>query len=420
MRRHSSLLIIALCAFICPASAKAQAEQTGLTVHEWGTFTSIAGQNGSALEWRPLTEASDLPQFVYRFSTSPNQTGFRSGSNTYATKRDLSSIVRMETPVIFFYTPTTIDVSLSVSFKAGKITEWYPKIRGQGDESNVDWGKFRVIPQETTKVLLPIDRNKSNHYYAARHTDASVVQVCSTDGNEYEKFLFYRGVGNFTPPLNITLDEAHQMVRLENTSSNTISNIILFQNQNGSVSSVSLRPRNAKTKISLSLPLSTLYCSIDDQSCKADPLPTTIQATQEEFKKVLIENGLFEKEAAAMIDTWKDSWFEEGFRALYVLPRKTTDEILPVKMEPLANKFERVMICRTELITKKMKESFESYILQLESPSAKAKAEASRFLHSYGRFAEPILREVLANTKDPELKTKTESLLKEGFFSSKN
>ena len=30
-------------------------DPAGLTVHEWGTFTSIAGRDGQAMEWQPLT-----------------------------------------------------------------------------------------------------------------------------------------------------------------------------------------------------------------------------------------------------------------------------------------------------------------------------------------------------------------------------
>src|SRR6266498_723155 len=36
-----------------------------LVVHEWGTFTSIAGKDGIALEWRPLNGPTDLPKFVH-------------------------------------------------------------------------------------------------------------------------------------------------------------------------------------------------------------------------------------------------------------------------------------------------------------------------------------------------------------------
>ena len=38
-----------------------------LTVHEWGTFTSVAGPDGQTMEWLPLTGSTDLPAFVEHF-----------------------------------------------------------------------------------------------------------------------------------------------------------------------------------------------------------------------------------------------------------------------------------------------------------------------------------------------------------------
>jgi hypothetical protein len=38
-----------------------------LKVHEWGTFTAIAGNNGRALQWQTLQGATDLPEFVEHF-----------------------------------------------------------------------------------------------------------------------------------------------------------------------------------------------------------------------------------------------------------------------------------------------------------------------------------------------------------------
>ena len=46
------------------------AEENRLIVHEWGTFTSIAGKDGVALEWRPLNGPNDLPKFVYTIEHS--------------------------------------------------------------------------------------------------------------------------------------------------------------------------------------------------------------------------------------------------------------------------------------------------------------------------------------------------------------
>src|SRR5580704_12039945 len=63
-----------------------------LSVHEWGTFTSIAGNDGRVLRWLPLTGSNDLPGFVEHFRDAAFKVG-------------LSGTVRMETPVLYFYAP---------------------------------------------------------------------------------------------------------------------------------------------------------------------------------------------------------------------------------------------------------------------------------------------------------------------------
>src|SRR5947209_3360512 len=88
-----------------------QSIEPDLTVHEWGTFTSIAGSNGQAVEWTPLN-GTDLPAFVEHFGW-----GFKVG---------LRGTVRMETPVLYFYSPRDLTLSVHVAFSRGLITEWYP------------------------------------------------------------------------------------------------------------------------------------------------------------------------------------------------------------------------------------------------------------------------------------------------------
>ena len=85
----------------------------GLTLHEWGTFTSIAGRGGQAVEWSPLTGSTDLPGFVEHFRDGNFKVGLR-------------GTVRMETPVLYFYDSREENVSVKVSFSQGVITEWYP------------------------------------------------------------------------------------------------------------------------------------------------------------------------------------------------------------------------------------------------------------------------------------------------------
>src|SRR5215468_9031769 len=62
-----SLVILLVAALGVPPAPPAQARQAQLTVHEWGTFTSIAGPDGQALSWNPLDGPDDLPCFVDRY-----------------------------------------------------------------------------------------------------------------------------------------------------------------------------------------------------------------------------------------------------------------------------------------------------------------------------------------------------------------
>src|ERR1043165_8646945 len=85
-------------------------------VHEWGTFTSVAGEDGAPLTWRPLAGPTDLPSFVYR----PD---IRRGDRWNGGKSDFITTIRMETPVVYFYSANEMDIKVRVDFPYGAITE---------------------------------------------------------------------------------------------------------------------------------------------------------------------------------------------------------------------------------------------------------------------------------------------------------
>jgi hypothetical protein len=107
--------ILGLSLAVTPVLFRAQSfsSDPSLTAHEWGTFTSIAAKDGHAAEWLPLTGSTDLPAFVEHFQTPDFKGGLR-------------GTVRMETPVLYFYTNHPTTISVHVSFSQGLITEWYP------------------------------------------------------------------------------------------------------------------------------------------------------------------------------------------------------------------------------------------------------------------------------------------------------
>lgn len=113
-----SLLAVGVFAYTGNAVSSAGSED--VTIHEWGTFTSIAGDDGQSVEWHPQTGSTDLPKFVEHLEGADFKGGLR-------------GTVRMETPVLYFYTSSPKTVSVHVAFKNGLITEWYPAVSSDAD-----------------------------------------------------------------------------------------------------------------------------------------------------------------------------------------------------------------------------------------------------------------------------------------------
>ena len=66
---------------------------------------------------------------------------------------------------------------------------------------------------------------------------------------------------------------------------------------------------------------------------------------------MLMEAGLYRKEADAMMQTWWTSYFEtSGLRVFWIMPRAMVDEILPLKVSPAPKDTVRVIIGRSEIL----------------------------------------------------------------------
>ena len=347
----------------------------GLTVHEWGTFTSVAGADGSAIEWNVLGGKDDLPGFV-------NDRGYR----CISLKVGLRGTVRMETPVLYFYSPQPMDARVRVAFPRGLITEWYPQAEHHIDQQSgangsvhrlganlngldtsmtsltgsIEWKDVKIEPN--TSPVLPLEESPSR-YYAARATDAAPVAV----GSQHEKFLFYRGVGRVAVPISALLSPDGSIV-VSNLGPDPVPMVMRFENRGGR-----LGYRNAGAvsgSITLNRP------SLDD----------SLPQLQHDLEDALTAQGLFRKEAQAMVATWQDSWFEEGSRLIYIVPSRTVDAILPLQVDPFPSQTSRVFVGRMELITLETKRAVEDAMVRKDSS----------VIDRYGRFLEPILERISA------------------------
>jgi hypothetical protein len=405
-RKRSILMVIGLAALLMTCfvvarpvtsggqSTAARSGDSHLIVHEWGTFTSIAGKTGFAVEWRPLNGTSDLPGFVYDTSGLAAGTGLRHGKRCF--KCETEALVRMETPVIYFYSDRETTVSVRVDFAGGKITEWYPQARsvyvpGPHDGRNpsfIDWGRITVMPG--AEESFPVE-TKPSHYYPARETDAAPVRVCADKGQEREKFLFYRGVGTFDLPLAAKLDGGRIVV--SNTSRKPMGKFILFENRDGRIGyQVHDRFRG---EVALDRPA----------------LDKAVDSLESELQRILAGQGLYEKEALAMIKTWRDSWFEEGLRIFYILPRAVTDSVLLLTIDPQPSELTRVLIGRVEIITPEMEKGIERAVAGIGDSQQSLQEAAAVITRKHGRFAEPVLKAALEKTTDTKLRARIQQLI---------
>jgi len=89
-----------------------------------------------------------------------------------------------------------------------------------------------------------------------------------------------------------------------------------------------------------------------------------------------------------MVETWRDSWFEEGARLIYIMPSRAVDEILPLRVAPAPSQIARVFVGRIELVTPETTQTVEDALARDDWPA----------LDPYRRFLGPILQRV-----DPRL-----------------
>jgi hypothetical protein len=328
------------------------AAQGGLTVHEWGTFTSVADESGEAVRWVSLRPPADLPCFVYHLGAQ--------------CVKCAASRVRMETPVIYFYAPRALTASVHVDLPSGVVSEWYPAAAVSpssgityGNSGKIEWKGVEVTPGAAP--LLPKTAEPS-HYYAARETDAAPLRVGAQD----EKLLFYRGIADFDVPVAPRFLPDGKL-ELRNAGPEVIPFALVLENRGGRIGFRLVR--NWTGKLLLDPP----------------ELTAGAETVHEELAGALREAGLFPKEAAAMIETWRDSWFEEGMRIFYLVPRAKVDVVLPIRIEPKPQALERVFVGRVEVLSPAMRQAIQTALAAGDTVT----------LAKYGRFVRPFCDQIL-------------------------
>ncbi len=400
------------------ASLAAATQARDLVVHEWGTFLGMNASDGTALDGM-YHEEHALPSFVH--SRSRDQL------------RLPIMLVKGETPVIYFYTPRALSVRVGVGFPQGIWTQWYPQAvvvrpsllaQAQAPDRQRD-GRIcwfaNVIPASEVPMSISKRRGASPVPTAfalpetssdalwdfARDVDAAFVKTVDGTGEtaraEYERFLFYRGLGQSRMPMRADgRDGGTLALEREPSLGDGVRHIFVLKVENGRGSFVyrpALRPGEQASGVIPSME-------------RARPLAEFTEIVADALAAKLTESGLYPKEARAMVNTWKSSYFQsEGVRVLFVLPQCWTETFIPISIVPKPREVVRVMVGRLELLSAEREQRAEAAVRDLAGRDTARRREAFGYLRDQGRYVEPIVRRIAKTTQDDGVRNLCRRLL---------
>lgn len=396
-------------------------------VHEWGTLTNVVACDGSLLPGLHHEE-EDLPGFVID-RLAHGKTHPKDVLKTWQQK--------METPVTYFYSPTPRRVMVQVGFPRGILTQWFPaavrtypmlvelapgspivdrwledpdsippacRSRFSGEPTNglLDWGEIDVLaPQERADLPGPLG---DTTWGFARNTMANPVRATSPTGaqTQAEKFLFYRGLGNFDLPLAASCQGDGRLAFANGGATAPMGGMILMNITPTAAGFVELGDLRATDSLAAEIPAA-------DRSHR-----DFVADLRSRLAARLVGAGLFTDEATAMVDTWERSYFlTPGVRLLYVLPQANTDRVIPLSIAPAPQKVVRVMVIRVEIVTPEQEQKLSTWLTALGVGTTTQREAARASFLGLGRFAEPHLTRAVRRATTAEEIAAGQSLLTE-------
>ncbi len=430
MKRHG--LVFALCGLSQMASA--------YELHEWGTFTTVSGSGGELLTGLHVEEEHLPPfvyshigmknlNWSHRFMPqlmSSVQNGYAKNANQMFVLKgegnkivpmslmkgmpmaSLSNVtVKMETPVIYFYGDDAGKVNVKVGFNGGTISQWYPqrksgdtpnKMTGEGFEilpalkkelgaremvlykpldfskmyeGGIEWD-VEVIPKAESDPAFTFKADETTTWIYPRVSDANMLKV----GDEYEDFLFYRGIGNFPLPVVFSVD-AEETLHVENKSNEAVPFAFAFENIEG------------KFRYSVINSVEPGKTATVKETEWTTPVNQQVEVFQQ-MRKGLMAQGLSLEESNGMIKTWWQSYFgQPGLRVFWVVPQGELEKTLPLTLSPAPEKQVRVLVGRADV----MRPRLEKKMIAALGTHEFKKFQSDRFILPYTNRLKQLIKE---------------------------
>ncbi|MGJ8697478.1 MAG: hypothetical protein ACSHYF_14265 [Verrucomicrobiaceae bacterium] len=371
------------------------------TLHEWGTFTSVSGSDGQLLAGLKKEEEK-LPGFVHALEGMRN-VGPQMMSKGFFPNRPLRNVkIKMETPVIYFYSDHPFQASVQVGFNGGSISQWFPqrsggegvpkikKLRVEGPfletpltdaqfeegggidfathrQGEIRWDVEVMAPDASRGLTFKAD--ETLNWLRPRNPKANVLKV----GEEYEDYLFYRGVGNFELPVTFSVDGA-ETLQIENHGDEAIP--FLFVQEVLPDRSVRYHSFDGGLGVATTVEVPESGFTTGGKDWK--------RPVYERMYEGLTATGLTAEESHGMIQTWWHSYFEQpGLRVFWIVPQGVTEDILPLEVSPAPKELVRVLVGRSEVL----RPGFEAQLVKnfkLRNDKKEGAAWIQNVFHRYG------------------------------------
>ncbi len=301
-------------------------------------------------------------------------------------------------------------------------------------------GNTKNLIQKIEQSIVPHSDNEF-HYAQARGTDSALL--CKLEANKrrpattnspgeshFEKFLFYRGVGKFDQPVSVTYGSD------SNVKEDEIDKISVNDDETPRFTNNSPYPISAALWIEVDGDEMTVTKSISIEPRKSMKFGTAMKSNTEELSRLVIEllmnEGLYRKEAQSMVRTWDASWFTEpGSRILYVVPPQLTDELLPLHIVPAPEKSLRVLVGRLEILSpgkerdvidalKENANKRSELIAEFKEGQPRVTMPLPAIVEKFGRMAEAVIARAATLTNDPLVRDEANRLRAEHFTPRNN
>jgi hypothetical protein len=359
-----------------PEPAEVTPPPATYTVHEWGTFTSIAASSGDLLGGAQHDEEA-LGATIHRRDVGVEGSGAAEVVTALVTQK-------LQTPVLFFHSDSALQVKLEAGFPLGLLDGWYPATAGFqppiGGIQGLGGGSL-AWTLELAPGAEPDQPVSDNTLWSAlRQVDTTPVKV----GGEVERFVFYRGLGSIQGPVRLQAFDDGNM-KVTNVSPYTLPGAwMVWVHENGGkmvrVDSIAPYGHQLFSGTPKEVP-------IDFQNNARAILTGALE-----------EVGLTPMEAQAAVAGAEHNFFKTyGVRLLYLAPEPWLDETFPLKLDPAPVDRVRAVVGRIELLPP------ASEMEVVTAVEAAFPTQDTSLLGKLGFFAEAKLRRAQKLITDPEV-----------------